>query len=297
MRVNNSTKSHLLNEDNDTADAAVGIDYKDLYQHRAIVPESVRRLPHYEFSARFIGAGLSNIFSSMVRQQLQTDAPQSRHFFRLAKEIISIEGPTALMSGVRASMLREGIYATIRLGTYEAHKDAGSRHRQPHRSSQRQALETANYSLLTWFAWLVRMQARHIPPKPEYSTISSALGSVYAEGGGTLSGGLRSLWRGTAATVTRGAVITTAQIGSYDHFKQVVKGRGLMQEGVPLHLTSSLFAGLVCSIVSNPVDVIKVRLMNDRAREYNGILDCIVKTIRNEGLLGYYKGFGMCWIR
>ncbi|KAG8696356.1 hypothetical protein FRC08_007217 [Ceratobasidium sp. 394] len=141
------------------------------------------------------------------------------------------------------------------------------------------------------------MQAQHIPPKPEYSTISSALGSVYAEGGGTLSGGLRSLWRGTAATVTRGAVITTAQIGSYDHFKQVVKSRGLMSEGVLLHFTSSLFAGLVCSIVSNPVDVIKVRLMNDRAREYNGILDCIIKTIRNEGPLGYYKGFGMCWIR
>ncbi|KAG9114433.1 hypothetical protein FRC07_007665, partial [Ceratobasidium sp. 392] len=121
--------------------------------------------------------------------------------------------------------------------------------------------------------------------------------SVYAEGGGTLVGGLRSLWRGTAATVTRGAVITTAQIGSYDHFKQEVKDRRLMEEGVPLHLTSSLFAGLVCSIASNPVDVIKVRLMNDRARTYNGILDCILKTTHNEGPLAFYKGFGMCWIR
>ncbi|KAG8748089.1 hypothetical protein FRC10_008822 [Ceratobasidium sp. 414] len=127
-------------------------------------------------------------------------------------------------------------------------------------------LKTANHSLLIRLDSLVRMQAQHIPPKPEYSTVPSALRSVYAEGGGTLSGGLRSLWRGTAATVTRGAVITTAQIGSYDHFKQVVKGRGLMSE-----------------------DVIKVRLMNDRAREYNGVLDCIIKTIRNEGLLGYYK--------
>ncbi|KAG9114444.1 hypothetical protein FRC07_007649, partial [Ceratobasidium sp. 392] len=121
--------------------------------------------------------------------------------------------------------------------------------------------------------------------------------SVYAEGGGTLVGGLRSLWRGTAATVTRGAVITTAQIGSYDHFKQEVKNRGLMEEGVSLHLASSLFAGLVCSVASNPVDVIKVRLMNDRARAYNGILDCILKTTHNEGPLAFYKGFGMCWIR
>ncbi|KAG8779760.1 hypothetical protein FRC12_023858 [Ceratobasidium sp. 428] len=222
MRANNSPKSHLLGEGNDTADAAVGMDYKDLYQHRAIVPQSVRLLPHYEFSARFIGAGLSNIFSSMV-----TNPIAERTY-----EIIS-----------------------------------------------------------------VRRAGEPITPKPEYSTIVSALTSVYNEGGGTLTGGLRSLWRGTVATVTRGAVITTAQIGSYDHFKQVVKNRKLMQEGVQLHVTASLFAGLVCSITSNPVDVIKVRLMNDRVRAYNGVVDGIIKTIRNESPLAFYKGFGMCWMR
>lgn len=89
------------------------------------------------------------------------------------------------------------------------------------------------------------MQAHHIPPKPEYSTIPSALRAVYREGGGTLSGGLGSLWRGTSATVTRGALITAGQAGSYDHFKQVAKSRGLMQEGIPLHFTASLFAGSV----------------------------------------------------
>ncbi|KAG8700120.1 hypothetical protein FRC09_006163 [Ceratobasidium sp. 395] len=170
----------------------------------------------------------------------------------MAKEIISVEGFVALMSGVRASMLREGIYATIRLGTYEAHKDmlyALSNGLLTREGIPLKALSglmsgavgaaIANPTDLI----KVRMQAQHIPPKPEYSTIVSALTSVYNEGGGTLTGGLRSLWRGTAATVTRGAVITTAQIGSYDHFKQVVKTQKLMQEGVQLHVTASLFAG------------------------------------------------------
>ncbi|KAG8778347.1 hypothetical protein FRC12_025014 [Ceratobasidium sp. 428] len=241
-----------------------------------------------------------------VRQQLQTNAPQSKHFFGMAKEIISVEGFVGLMSGVRASMLREGIYATIRLGTYEAHKDmlyALSNGLLTREGIPLKALSglmsgavgaaIANPTDLI----KVRMQAQHIPSKPEYSTIVSALTSVYNEGGGTLTGGLRSLWRGTTATVTRGAVITTAQIGSYDHFKQVVKNRKLMQEGVQLHITASLFAGLVCSITSNPVDVIKVRLMNDRARIHDGVLDCIVKTTRNESPLAFYKGFGMCWMR
>ncbi|QRV89570.1 mitochondrial carrier protein [Ceratobasidium sp. AG-Ba] len=286
MPAANPAKRHLLNEDDDTADAAVGIDYKSLYEHRAIVPHSVRQLPHYEFSARFIGAGLSNIFSSMVTNPIdmtskwyygviQYQAARSGHFVGIAKNILSTEGPLALMSGVRASMLREGIYATIRLGTYEAHKDA--LHSLSNGYLTREGIPLKALSGLLSGAVgaaianptdliKVRMQAPHTVPKPEYSKIPSALKAVYAEGGGSLAGGLRALWRGTTATVTRGAVITTAQIGSYDHFKQVVKSRGVMKEGVPLHLTSSLFAGLVCSIASNPVDVVKVRLMNDRAR-------------------------------
>ncbi|CUA75874.1 Phosphatidylinositol N-acetylglucosaminyltransferase GPI2 subunit [Schizosaccharomyces pombe 972h-] [Rhizoctonia solani] len=161
-----------------------------------------------------------------------------------------------------ASVLREGIYATIRLGTYEAHKDllyelsngALTREGIPLKAlsglmSGAIGATIANPADLI----KIRMQAHHNPPVPEYASITSSLRCVYNEGGGTLFGGLRALWRGTSATVTRGAIVTVAQIGSYDHFKQVIKSHRLMDEGIPLHLTSSLLAGLVCSIASNPV--------------------------------------------
>ncbi|QRW17680.1 mitochondrial carrier protein [Rhizoctonia solani] len=244
--------------------------------------------------------------SIKVRQQLQTDGSTSRSFFNVARGIIQSEGSLSLMNGVSAGVLREGIYATIRLGTYEAHKDllydlsngALTREGIPLKAlsglmSGAIGATIANPTDLI----KIRMQAYHNPPVSEYSSIVSSLRCVYNEGGGTLSGGLRSLWRGTAATVTRGAIITVAQIGSYDHIKQVIKSRRFMDEGIPLHLTSSLFAGLVCSIASNPVDVIKVRLMNDHKRMYRGVTDCVAKTLRKEGPLAYYKGFGMCWIR
>ncbi|KAG8715331.1 hypothetical protein FRC11_004633 [Ceratobasidium sp. 423] len=326
-----SHKFHVLGNDKNTSDAAIGLDYTDLHEHRAIVPRRIRQLPNYEFAIRFVGAGLSNMFSSAitnpidvikVRQQLQTDRSTSRSFFNIARGMIGSEGVLSLTNGVSAGVLREGIYATIRLGTYEAHKDllydlsngALTREGIPLKAlsglmSGAIGATIANPTDLIKSNTpstpmqmcidhnLVRMQAYHNPPVPEYSSILSSLRCVYNEGGGTLSGGLRSLWRGTTATVTRGAVITVAQIGSYDHFKQVIKSRKLMDEGMPLHLTSSLFAGLVCSIASNPVDVIKVRLMNDHERMYRGVSDCIIKTFRKEGPLAYYKGFGMCWIR
>jgi hypothetical protein len=53
-------------------------------------------------------------------------------------------------------------------------------------------------------------------------------------------------------------------------------------------------AGLVCSLASQPVDVIKVRVMQDRT--VNG-LDAIRSLLRTEGVGALYKGFGMCWAR
>ncbi|CAE6427480.1 unnamed protein product [Rhizoctonia solani] len=311
-----SSKFHVLGNDKNTSDAAIGLDYTDLHEHRAIVPRRIRQLPNYEFAVRFAGAGLStlpsrtpltyrpptiSIKSIKVRQQLQTDRSTSRSFFNLAKGMIGSEGALSLMNGVSASVLREGIYATIRLGTYEAHKDllyevsngVLTREGIPLKAlsglmSGAIGATIANPTDLIKSNVLVIQIHPHTNPKIQ---------CVYNEGGGTLSGGLRSLWRGTAATVTRGAIITVAQIGSYDHIKQVIKNRRLMNEGIPLHLTSSLFAGLVCSIASNPVDVIKVRLMNDHERMYRGVTDCVIKTLRKEGPLAYYKGFSMCWVR
>lgn len=49
--------------------------------------------------------------------------------------------------------------------------------------------------------------------------------------------------------------------------------------------------------VSCYVDVVKVRLMNDKARQFTGVVDCIRDIISKEGPLAFYKGFGMCWAR
>ncbi|CAE6529279.1 unnamed protein product [Rhizoctonia solani] len=321
--MHSGPKFHVLGHDKNTNDAAVGLDYTDLHEHRAIVPRRIRQLPNYEFVVRFAGAGLSTLLlrtplmyspsynakSIKVRQQLQIDGSTSRSFFSVAKGMIRSEGALSLMSGVSASVLREGIYATIRLGTYEVHKDflyelsngALTREGIPLKALSGLMSGAIGASIANPTDLIkIRMQAHHNPPVPEYSSIISSLRCVYKEGGGTLFGGLRALWRGTSATVTRGAIITVAQIGSYDHFKQTIKSRRLMDEGMPLHLTSSLFAGVFRCVqpgCQSELDVIKVRMMNDHERMYRGVSDCIIRTLRKEGPLAYYKGFGMCWIR
>ena len=90
------------------------------------------------------------------------------------------------------------------------------------------------------------MQA-YYPDGSPYSSTRHAFAVVWREGG------MRALYRGVDATTIRGVVLTVSQICSYDQVKQSIKRRGLMEEGLSLHVVASMVAGLVCSVTSNPV--------------------------------------------
>ena len=64
-----------------------------------------------------------------------------------------------------------------------------------------------------------------------------------------------------------------------------------------------MFFSLVSAIMGTPADVVKARMMNQpmdangKGLLYKGSLDCLKKTLKNEGFFGLYKGFLPCWLR
>ncbi|KAI0262961.1 mitochondrial carrier [Gloeopeniophorella convolvens] len=259
----------------------------------------------------FAAAALGNMFASAVtnpldiikvRQQLRTQAPggKANAFWTVGLQMARTEGALSLMNGLTASMLRELTYSGIRMGTYEYFKD--SIH-----ALAPGALPTDGLGLKILAASVaatlgsaianptdlvkVRMQAHYPAGGAPYRSARHAFASVWREGG------LRALYRGTDATTLRGVVLSASQISAYDQLKQALKARGVMREGLPLHFAASMFAGFICSVTSNPVDVVKVRVMNDKERRYKSVLDCVRVMLRQEGPLAFYKGFGMCWAR
>lgn len=150
----------------------------------------------------------------------------------------------------------------------------------------------------------VRMQAARPDGRPPYRNTFVGFAHVYREGSqpvqptdpsvprrtGGVVGGIRSLYRGVGPTIIRAAVLTSSQIGSYDQVKSMTKNAGLLDEGLPLHFGASMVAGLFCSITSAPFDTVKVRLMQDKNREFKNAIDCLGKLVRNEGVLALYKG-------
>jgi hypothetical protein len=68
-----------------------------------------------------------------------------------------------------------------------------------------------------------------------------------------------------------------------------LKRSGLLEEGTALHFASSLSAGFIATVIGSPVDVLKTRVMNNQGT-YSGVLDCLMKTLKNEGPMAFYKG-------
>lgn len=87
------------------------------------------------------------------------------------------------------------------------------------------------------------MQAHRTGPTP-YRSIASTMAIVWREGGGTVAGGIRSLYRGVTPTTLRGVLISTTQISTYDHTKQMLKRRRIFEEGFKLHIAASSLSGL-----------------------------------------------------
>lgn len=218
----------------------------------------------------------------------------------VGSQILRSEGPAALFSGVSATVLRQTLYSTTRMGLYDMLKtswsaggDGGSLplHRKIAAGLIAGGIGAAVGNPAD--VAMVRMQADGRLPLSErrnYKSVVDAIGRM------AKSEGVGSLWRGSSLTVNRAMIVTASQLATYDQAKEGILSSGAMADGLGTHVTASFAAGIVAAVASNPVDVVKTRVMNMKAGEgvkapYDGALDCAVKTVRGEGVMALYKGF------
>ncbi|KAL1327482.1 hypothetical protein HN51_037533 [Arachis hypogaea] len=215
-------------------------------------------------------------------------------------KLVQQEGVVALYSGVSATVLRQLLYSTTRMGLYDMFKNKWS---DPNAGGSMSLSRKIAAGLIAGGIGaavgnpadvaMVRMQADgRLPPaqRRNYNSVLDAITRMVKNEGVT------SLWRGSSLTVNRAMLVTASQLASYDEFKEMILKKGLMRDGLGTHVTASFAAGFVASVTSNPVDVIKTRVMNMKVEPgaeppYSGALDCAMKTVRAEGPMALYKGF------
>lgn len=107
--------------------------------------------------------------------------------------------------------------------------------------------------------------------------------------------GWRSLWKGTGVSVLRSASGTAVTLAVDGCVKDVLASTSL-RPGLATDVASSTVASVALSLTINPLEVVRVRLYNQkvdeagRGRLYGSALDCVAKIWRAEGPLAFYKG-------
>jgi len=135
---------------------------------------------------------------------------------------------------------------------------------------------------------------------PQYASTLAAIRGCYLQG---------ELGRGIVPSVLRAAVITAAQVCSYEGMKERLREH--MEPGMPVFMLCGLFSGGVSAVASAPIDLVKTRVMADRkgmmmasaepasasAYLYSNAKDCLTATTAKEGVRALWKGVVASFLR
>lgn len=99
--------------------------------------------------------------------------------------------------------------------------------------------------------------------------------------------GISSFWKGIGAAWLREASYTSLRLGLYDPIKSAMGVDHASHFG--MKFAAGSLAGGIGSLVGNPFDVIKTRMMTFEGKEPNSFL-CTAREIRKSGIAHFYKG-------
>ncbi|XP_028062282.1 mitochondrial uncoupling protein 3 isoform X1 [Camellia sinensis] len=224
----------------------------------------------------------------------------------VAGEILRREGLVGLYKGLSPAIVRHMFYTPIRIVFYEHLRNTFVVSTDPSLSLSTKALIGGFSGVIAQVVASpadlvkVRMQAdgRMVSQgfQPRYSGPFDAFNKILRKEG------FGGLWKGVFPNVQRAFLVNMGELASYDHAKHFIIQNQLAGDNIYAHTLASVMSGLSATTLSCPADVVKTRMMNQTASEegkvkYRNSYDCLVKTVRVEGLRALWKGFFPTWAR
>jgi len=204
-------------------------------------------------------------------------------------KIFKTEGILGFYRGISASLLRQVTYATVRFAIYEEMK-------------QRAGPEEPGFPLLVAMASCagfvggiagnfadvlnVRMQHDAALPAHKRRNYRHAIDGMIRM---SREEGMSSWFRGWLPNASRASVQTASQLASYDAAKRMLLDHTSMGDTITTHISASFLAGLTAATVTNPIDVVKTRIMSSTGKQ--GILQIIKNISQTEGAGWMFKGW------
>ena len=254
------------------------------------------------FSACFASFCVQPIDLIKTRIQVLGKGANASPFY-LAKDLIAKEGFMKLYSGLSASLMRQAIYGTCRLGLHRVFSDYLKQRNGgtiPFYQSFISGIASGAIAGMIGNPFdisMVRMQADGLQPKELQRGYKNVFHALYRI---CLDEGILTLWRGCLPMICRAMAMNVGMMASYDQAKQFCSR--YMHPGILLNLVCSAISGFCCALTSLPFDMMKTRLMQMRPDAegnypYKGLCDAFVKTVKGEGFFALWKGFWTYYFR
>uniref|UniRef100_A0A674A6M1 Mitochondrial dicarboxylate carrier n=1 Tax=Salmo trutta TaxID=8032 RepID=A0A674A6M1_SALTR len=232
----------------------------------------------------------------LIKVHLQTQHEVRMRMMGMTMSVVQREGVLALYSGLSASLCRQMTYSLCRFAIYETVSDQmKDRTHGPMPFYQKVLLGlVGGQNIHTCHIFFPRSRMQNDVKVPlelrrNYAHALDGLFRVWKEEG------MKKLFSGATMASSRGALVTVGQLACYDQAKQLVLGTGAMQDNILTHFLASLIAGGCATVLCQPLDVLKTRLMNSKG-EYVGLLHCVRDTAKL-GPNAFYKGLVPAGIR
>jgi solute carrier family 25 oxoglutarate transporter 11 len=246
-----------------------------------------KQIPNY---AKFVMGGLAGMGATMFVQPLDLvknrmqlsgeggSAKLYRNSFHAITSILKAEGLGGIYTGLSAGLLRQATYTTSRMGIYQSLLDRFSQNNAQLGFGSKAAIGIFSGGVAAFIGTpaevaLIRMTADgKLPPNERrgYKNVFNALTRIAREEG------VATLWKGATPTVARAMVVNGAQLASYSQSKESLVKTGYISEGIFLHFCASMISGLVTTIASMPVDIVKTRV-----QKASGSTNAVVSQISN----------------
>lgn len=269
----------------------------------------------------FVFGGLASVIAECVtfpldttktRLQIQEKNVKYKNFFDCGYKIYKYEGGKSLYSGILPAILRQSVYGTLKFGTYYTLKQfiVSKVYHDDQITSENMFINVSCAALSGGLSSAianptdvlkVRMQihGRGTNKIPLHRCFYEV---YYTEG-------FRGLYRGVVQTSQRAATIAAVELPVYDLCKHLLLDS--IGDQPSNHFISAFIASFLAACASNPIDVIRTRLMNQRKifRSYGATsithsttyfansFECLSSILRNESFMALYKGFTPAFLR
>ena len=266
--------------------------------------------------AAFAGMGAATICHPLdvVRVQMQTEGADFASPIDCGKQVIAREGiRKGLYAGISAAYLRQWLYGSCRIGIYaflleqaQQKNIAAGLPKNQIAFGSKLLMGMTSGGIGSFIGTpselsLVRMSNDNKLPvnqRRNYAGVVDCVRRIATEEG------VGALWTGAKVTVIRAMVLSACVLGCSSEIKLRLTASGLFGTegnlilgGLPLLFVATLISSFIANIFSNPFDVVKSRVQNQKAHPktgalpYNGTLDCFLKIIAKDGVPKLWAGF------